>query len=379
LKHFLRIFSIFLAITFSLNASKSYGQVVLSIDKTIICPGDNILLSVINNNDPYPYALIQFSTDNTNFTNLFTPGINHELVLQSYDGTQTSVFNYPTTESNTTTTIRKVYYRVAFWPTVVDGSPTGTVAYSNTVSIDVRPAANVKFGFVNSNQVVCLNSSALSIAPKTPVGTLFSWFKLGPTDLVYVAIAGQQNNATPTLPANEIITNVPGITFYRVVATYGVECLSDMASTKVTVDPTSVAGTVSIASGTASICANTTAPTLTLTGNTGSILNWSSSGTISGTYNSLGGSITPTISNTQTAYYIATVKSGVCPSINTAPILVTVNQASNAGTISPVTQSICYNATPAAITLTGYLGTIQWQSSLTSSAGPAGWRPPWLC
>jgi hypothetical protein len=81
--------------------------VVLSIDKTIICPGDNISLSVQNNDDPYPYALLQFSTDNTNFTNLFTPGINHELVLQSYDGTSASLFIYPTTESNTTTTIRK--------------------------------------------------------------------------------------------------------------------------------------------------------------------------------------------------------------------------------------------------------------------------------
>ena len=47
MKHFLRIFSIFLAITFSLNASKSYGQtgVTISIDKSIICPGENIFIN----------------------------------------------------------------------------------------------------------------------------------------------------------------------------------------------------------------------------------------------------------------------------------------------------------------------------------------------
>ena len=137
MKQFFRLFTIILVVFFSISAKKSYGQVVLSIDKTIICPGDNILLSVINNDDSYPYALIQFSTDNINFTNLFTPGANHELVLTSYDGTQTSIFNYPTTESNTTTSIKKVYYRVAYWPSVSSGSPTGNVGYSNVVSVDV--------------------------------------------------------------------------------------------------------------------------------------------------------------------------------------------------------------------------------------------------
>ena len=69
MKHFLRIFSIFLAITFSLNASKSYGQtgVTISIDKSIICPGENIFINAISTERPYPYVLIYVSDDNVTF------------------------------------------------------------------------------------------------------------------------------------------------------------------------------------------------------------------------------------------------------------------------------------------------------------------------
>ena len=373
MKHFFRVFTIFLVIFFSISAKESYGQtgVTLSIDKTIICPGENIFISAISTDRPYPYVLIYVSDDNITFRPLFTPDPSFPLSFKVYEpGDPSTVFNYQTAGSNFTTTLKRLYYKVALWTSKdANGNPTGNVAYSNTVYVDVRPAANIQNGFNNANQRVCINSNAAALSPISPVGTSYSWYKRAPGESVYSPITAYQNVTNPTLPTSAIPTNIVGRTYFRLVASYGADCSSDASSTYLDVDEATVSGTVSISSGTATICANTTAPTLTLTGNTGSILNWSSSSTLTGTYATIPGTSTPTISNTSSAYYKVTVQSGVCPSASSTPFFVTVNTASNAGTITPVTQTICYNAIPAAITLTGYTGTIQWQSSLTTSGG----------
>ena len=75
LKHFFRFFTILLVITFSISARESYGQtgVTLTIDKSIICPGENIFINAISEDRAYPYVLIYFSDDNITFKPLFTP------------------------------------------------------------------------------------------------------------------------------------------------------------------------------------------------------------------------------------------------------------------------------------------------------------------
>jgi hypothetical protein len=320
LKHFFRFFTILLVITFSISARESYGQtgVTLSVDKSIICPGENIFINAISEDMAYPYVLIYFSEDNITFKPLFTPDPSFPLNFKIYDPADpATVFNYQTTGSNFTTTLKRLYYKVALW-TLKDanGNPQGTPSYSNTVTLDIRPRANIQNGFNNANQRLCINTPASAISPILPVGTSYSWFMLAPGQPVgtpYTPITEYQNVADPTLPSSAIPTNIVGRTYFRLIASYGSDCSPDTSITYLNIDAQTVAGTISITSGTSTICANTTAPTLTLSGNVGSILNWSSSSTLTGTYSTVPGTSTPTISNTASAYYIATVKNGVCP------------------------------------------------------------------
>ena len=83
LKHFFRFFTILLVITFSISARESYGQgVTLSIDKSIICPGENIFINAISEDMAYPYVLIYFSEDNITLKPLFTPDPSFPLNFQ---------------------------------------------------------------------------------------------------------------------------------------------------------------------------------------------------------------------------------------------------------------------------------------------------------
>jgi len=69
---------------------------------------------------------------------------------------------------------------------------------------------------------------------------------------------------------------------------------------------------------------------------------------------------------TVTTSYRAVVTNGVCSSANSTTATVTVNAVSEGGTASADPQTICYSFT-SELTLTGYIGTIQWQTDATGS------------
>ena len=176
MKHFLRIFSIFLAITFSLNASKSYGQtgVTINIQKEIVCPGEELIIKATSEFRTYPYVLIYVSTDNVSFEPYFIPNPNFGVLrILTYDPTDdvNTTFTFQTDVVNTSTSMRRVYYKMALW---TSNPPVGDPSFSNTDYVDVRPSANVQNGFNNANQRVCINSAALPISPISPVGTTYS-------------------------------------------------------------------------------------------------------------------------------------------------------------------------------------------------------------
>jgi gliding motility-associated-like protein len=103
-------------------------------------------------------------------------------------------------------------------------------------------------------------------------------------------------------------------------------CSSTLNDAKViTVDPTTVGGTVS---SSATVCKGSNSGTLTLSGNTGSVVRWE--------YSINGGSTWTTINNTnltlaysnitQTTVYRAFVQSGVCSGANSGTVTITVNE-----------------------------------------------------
>ncbi|MDR7208080.1 Ig-like domain-containing protein, partial [Flavobacterium piscis] len=152
---------------------------------------------------------------------------------------------------------------------------------------------------------------------------------------------------------------------YTVIATNNsTTCSQTMTgSVTVTVDPTSVGGTIS---GSTAVCSGT-GTTLSLSGNTGSILRWESSldnfataaTTIINSTTSLA-----TGSLTATTYYRAVVQSGACPATNSAVATVTVNPLPTITGTSSVAQG-------ASITLTGSASPASsnpWVSSNTAIA-----------
>ena len=169
-----------------------------------------------------------------------------------------------------------------------------------------------------------------------------------------------------TLPAGSINNNSTLI--YKAVVTSGV-CPSATVSSTVTVDPTSAAGTASLA-GTSTVCygtATVSLPVITLAGNIGTI-QWQSSTSIGGTYSNTSGTSSPVIDNTASKYYRAIVTSGVCNADNSNAILVSVDPTSQ---VSPIItaekiQQWCIGSPATAVTLPGYVGTIQWQTAALS-------------
>ena len=134
-------------------------------------------------------------------------------------------------------------------------------------------------------------------------------------------------------------------------------------SVSVTVNPTSVAGTIS---GAATVCTGTNSTTLTLTGSTGAIQWQSASPLATSTYSNITGatSATYTASNlTATTFYKAVVTSGVCPAATTtAAVGVTVSPIAVATAITGG-GSTCFGTVKVLTLSTGYVGSIQWQTS----------------
>lgn len=173
-------------------------------------------------------------------------------------------------------------------------------------------------------------------------------------------------------------------TGYYVIVTYtgsNSSCqVNSLTTGPFVVNPVGVGG-AAVYSGTNPICGNT-APTLnvTLSGSnaiapTSASVQWqfSTVNAVTGPWSNIVGSAgTTTLTPAQignlsvTTFIRAVVTNGVCPSVNSASKTITVTPAPIAGTVSS-DQSIC-SGNPNDLTTTGSFGTLQWQSSTTSSS-----------
>ncbi|PCH75814.1 MAG: hypothetical protein COB98_08030, partial [Flavobacteriaceae bacterium] len=140
---------------------------------------------------------------------------------------------------------------------------------------------------------------------------------------------------------NQLITisgtpTTSGIFNYSIPLTGG--CGTVNATGTITVDPTSIAGTISTDQ---TICKNETPNDISITGNTGSI-QWKSS-TDGTTFTNISGETGTNLSFTShsaTMYYKAVVTNGTCIAVTTNMVTITVDPTSIAGTIS-ADQTIC--------------------------------------
>ena len=210
-------------------------------------------------------------------------------------------------------------------------------------------------GTASSNQTICYNTAPAQLSLAGSVGTI-QW-QSSTDNSTFINITG----ATSSTYSPGALTQT---TYYRAILKSGVCSTATSNSVTITVNPASVSGN---ASSSQTICYNTAPTQLSLAGSVGTI-QWQSS-TDNLFFTDILGATSANYSPgalTQTMYYKAVVKSGVCSTATSNTVTITVNPASVAG-IASSDQTICYNTAPAQLSLTSSIGTIQWQSSTDNS------------
>ncbi len=224
-----------------------------------------------------------------------------------------------------------------------------TPAYSSIATITVNEASFG--GTVTADAIVCYGTNNGTLTLSGQAGTVTKWQSSINGGTSWVDIINTS--------AIQAYTNLTTTTQYRSVVQSGV-CASAISSiVTIDVNPASVGGTLT---GGTTVCSGVNNTLLTLTGFTGSIIKWQSSAVadfssgvtdISNTTASL-----TAINLVSTTYYRAVVTSGVCSTVYSTPVLITVNPlpVANAGG----SQTICSNGTATVIAAVAASGTIVW-------------------
>jgi len=257
------------------------------------------------------------------------------------------------------------------WTNIVN--TTTTQAYNNLIATTIY-RANVKNGSctaINSGSAtitvtpvsvggtttpksqVCSGSNSGTITLSGHVGTVQNW-ESSINGIAWTPIV----NAT----TSQSYTNLIATTYYRAVVKSGLCATANSSIDTISVDVPSVGGTVSSST---SVCYGNNSGTLTLAGNTGSVVRWEYSVDNGVTYNAIANT---TLTNnylniTSTTLYRAIVKNGNCNNATSSVATLTVNQLSVGGTVLGNT-TVCSGNNSGTLTLTGKTGTVQkWESS----------------
>ncbi|MFM7840203.1 MAG: beta strand repeat-containing protein, partial [Chitinophagaceae bacterium] len=233
-------------------------------------------------------------------------------------------------------------------------------ATSTTATITVSPLS-VGGNAYPADTTVCGNSNNVTLRVANQVGSVYQWQLSTDGGNSFSNVATGGTGATYTAPS------LTATTKYRVVVTSGA-CAGDTSTVAtVNVDPAITPGTIT---GDDTVCANSNNTVLTLNGSVGTIEKWQWSTsptftTFTDIDNSAGLTQYTAENLTTTTYYRALITGGVC-SLYSGVAKVTVDSISLGGTVSGST-TICYSTGSTSISLSGYRGTIQWQSATSSS------------
>jgi len=209
-------------------------------------------------------------------------------------------------------------------------------------------------GTVTLSKHVCSGANSDTLHLTGNIGSITSWQ------------SSTNNFATSTTIANTtdslVFTNIAATTKYRAIVKSGT-CSSDTAVfATITVDPTTVGGTVTLSKH---VCSGANSDTLHLTGSTGSVTSWQSSTDNFGTSTTIA-NITDSLIFTNlatTTEYRAVVKSGTCSSDTALFATITIDSVSVGGIVTADT-SVCFGSNSGTLHLTGNTGIIKdWESS----------------
>ncbi len=229
------------------------------------------------------------------------------------------------------------------------------VGYSNTITIMVNPAANA--GILSGNISVCAgaNSGTLSLTGYT--GNITQWESSTDNGVSWNVIADTLNTYS--------YNNIAVTTQFRVLVKNG-NCNSNYSNTvTITVSNNVVAG---ILSADAVVCASANSGTLSLTGYSGSIVQWESSIDNGGSWSVITDTLNIYSYNNiaVTTQFRVLVKNGNCVSKYSNAVTITVSNNVVAGILLS-DAVVCASANSGTLSLTGYSGNIsQWESSINN-------------
>jgi hypothetical protein len=316
------------------------------------CQGASASFSVgYTGGNPTPSIQWQISTDG---------GVNFSNVPNSapYSGVTSGTLNI----SAVTLAMNNYKYKAV----LKSGACTSVESSSATLNVDPTSAG----GSVASAQTICSgNQPTNDLVLSNHTGSVIKWQRS--TDNFVANSTDIANSASATL-TKAMIGALTQDTWFRAVVKSGECSQTNSPIVKITVNATSVAGTIASAQ---TICYNNQPNSnLTLSGNTGAVVKWQRS---TDNFNSNSTDIANTTATltaaaigalTQDTWFRVVVKNGECPEIISAAIKITVNPLSVGGSVAS-DQTICSGNQPSSnLLLSGQTGTVvKWQRSTTSN------------
>ncbi|WP_160328124.1 PKD domain-containing protein [Solirubrum puertoriconensis] len=241
----------------------------------------------------------------------------------------------------------------------------GVCASANSSPATITVEQNIGNNIIGSAQTICTGSMPSSLTGSQPTGGsggyTYQWQQKAAGDADFANIPGtnSQNYAPGALTTTT--------QFRRIVS--GGQCAASTSDPiTITVEPASVGGSVA---GGGAACAGTNNGTLTLSGQTGTVVRWEASvnGGAYGAIANTAGLTSYSYSNlTQTTSFRAVVQSGSCAAANSSPATVTITPASVGGSVAGG-RSVCAGSNSGPLTLSGQTGAVvRWESSVNGGA-----------
>ena len=204
-------------------------------------------------------------------------------------------------------------------------------------------------GTIIGGGTFCTSAPAGTLAVTGNTGNIAFWQYSETNGASWINIP----NSTPSEPYPVLTKN----RLYRVIVQNGTACKKDTSKTVAfTINPPSVAGSIA---GATTLCAAANSGTLTLSGNTGAVVNWQYSVTNGTTWQTIVNATTtqPYTNLSTTTRYRAIVKSGSCNADTTTAVIITVNPVTVPGVLSGG-GNFCGNTATGTLTLAGHTGSV---------------------
>jgi len=314
-----------------------------------VCPAVNSIATVITVNPTSVSGTITGATPvctGTNSTLLTLNGYTGTIQWQS--SANNSTFTNINTQTASTYTAENLSATTYYRAVVTSGVCSAKNATSVTMAVNPLSVA----GSVAGSTVVCYGTNSTTLTLSGNTGSVQWQSSLDNT--TFLPINGQ---TASTYTA----TNLTATTYFRAAVSSGVCAAVYTSPATITVNPTSIGGTVT---GGSTVCSGINTTLLTLNGYTGNIKWQSSANNVTFADISGANASSYTAENlTATTYYRAVATSGVCASAYSVKDTIKVSPVSLAGIISGGNTTVCTGINSTVLSLSGYAGAIQWQSS----------------